>query len=566
MEDKRIAFRIEVDDKGAIIGLKSLDKGFKDIDLSAKTATSTAKNLKQAIEQIGGGRTVKNINLTKKEVQELQTSLGGATKATGSATSSVLEFGRVISDAPYGIRGMANNISQLASNLVYTTKAAGGFRKAWVLIKAELAGPLGLLLLIQTVVSALDFFAGSTKKAEEASKDLNAELKSEIRTLKLYEESLRDNNTTLEERVGILKGLSTLDKDLANSLKEAGDNQERLNELTEEYRKKKELELKLNETKTKLDEISSRYDEAALKLSKAQLLVDAASNNRNRISYERKLNLAKGVEEEIRKEQDKTFGEYLILLGQLTDKEVKSKTNATRDKVSSVGQILTAEEEESARLKQAEQVNKLFQDKFKLNEENLKYLKDSALLGLTGIATNEGIAEAERVKIAKDAAEARIEIAKLETERRLMFLDAIGGGLQAMSEIAGEETSAGKALAVAGATIDTYAAIVGQLNAFKGIQIPGYAIAQAVATGVFGFANIKKILAVKVPNGGGGGSTASVPSRTFDFNLVGSTGVNQLAQTVGGQVSQPIKAYVVSSEITNQQQFDNQVQGQITIG
>ena len=61
---------------------------------------------------------------------------------------------------------------------------------------------------------------------------------------------------------------------------------------------------------------------------------------------------------------------------------------------------------------------------------------------------------------------------------------------------------------------------------------------------------------------GGSGSQG----RTFDFNLVGSTGVNQLAQTVGGQVQQPIKAYVVGSEITNQQAFDNQIQGQATIG
>ena len=72
-----------------------------------------------------------------------------------------------------------------------------------------------------------------------------------------------------------------------------------------------------------------------------------------------------------------------------------------------------------------------------------------------------------------------------------------------------------------------------------------------------------------VPGGGGGvGGGGSLPSagRTFDFNLAGSTGQNQLAQTIGGQVQQPIKAYVVSSEITNQQQFDNQIQGEVTIG
>ena len=36
------------------------------------------------------------------------------TGASGGATATVLELGRTISDSNYGIRGMANNLSQLA--------------------------------------------------------------------------------------------------------------------------------------------------------------------------------------------------------------------------------------------------------------------------------------------------------------------------------------------------------------------------------------------------------------------------------------------------------------------
>jgi hypothetical protein len=39
------------------------------------------------------------------------------------------------------------------------------------------------------------------------------------------------------------------------------------------------------------------------------------------------------------------------------------------------------------------------------------------------------------------------------------------------------------------------------------------------------------------------------------FNVVGASGVNQIAQVVG-QNQQPIKAYVVSSEISSQQSLD----------
>jgi hypothetical protein len=64
----------------------------------------------------------------------------------------------------------------------------------------------------------------------------------------------------------------------------------------------------------------------------------------------------------------------------------------------------------------------------------------------------------------------------------------------------------------------------------------------------------------------GGGGEQGGGGRSFDFNLVGSTGINQLAQGIGGQFDQPIQAYVVSSQMTSQQQLDNVIQSSATIG
>jgi hypothetical protein len=67
--------------------------------------------------------------------------------------------------------------------------------------------------------------------------------------------------------------------------------------------------------------------------------------------------------------------------------------------------------------------------------------------------------------------------------------------------------------------------------------------------------------------GGGGGGEGGGGGRTFDFNLVGSTGQDQLAQAVGGQFSQgPVQAYVVSSQMTSQQQLDNIIESDATFG
>ena len=86
--------------------------------------------------------------------------------------------------------------------------------------------------------------------------------------------------------------------------------------------------------------------------------------------------------------------------------------------------------------------------------------------------------------------------------------------------------------------------------------------------------SIAKIAATTLQSRGGAGGGASggasgggAPSREFDFNLVGSTGVNQLAEGVANQFNQqPVQAYVVSSQMTSQQQLDHTIQTQASIG
>jgi len=190
-------------------------------------------------------------------------------------------------------------------------------------------------------------------------------------------------------------------------------------------------------------------------------------------------------------------------------------------------------------------------------------------LEVEGLVRNAAI-ENQKTQNEKDGAEARVKIADAEFQAKQMLLDGISGSLDAASELAGRNTAAGKALAVASALIDTYAAIAGQLKAFSGVPVPGFAIAQAVATGVAGFAAVKNILSVKVPNesGGGGqggsfsgGGGASAPS----FNVVGTSGVNQLGQTLAND-NTPIKAYVVGADVTSQQEFDRNIVDTPSIG
>ena len=61
-------------------------------------------------------------------------------------------------------------------------------------------------------------------------------------------------------------------------------------------------------------------------------------------------------------------------------------------------------------------------------------------------------------------------------------------------------------------------------------------------------------------NGGGGGSSAP------QFNLVGQSSTNQLAQTISSQQKQPIKTYVVAGDVTTPQGLDRNAVQTSTFG
>ena len=70
--------------------------------------------------------------------------------------------------------------------------------------------------------------------------------------------------------------------------------------------------------------------------------------------------------------------------------------------------------------------------------------------------------------------------------------------------------------------------------------------------------------------GGGGGSVAAVsaPSvpRIPEFNTVGASGTNQLADAIGSQSKQPIKTYVVASDVTTAQSLERNIITGATVG
>lgn len=165
------------------------------------------------------------------------------------------------------------------------------------------------------------------------------------------------------------------------------------------------------------------------------------------------------------------------------------------------------------------------------------------------------------------------KISEEEANAKIASLNATASALTNLSLIAGRETGAGKALAIAASLINTYAAITAQLRASAsspGAAIPGYAIAQAIATGIAGFAAVKNIVSVQVPNGGGGGSIPSAPTLNAGSPLnpttIASNQVTLDQRSINAIGNKAIRAYVVESEISAAQQKVRRIQRQTTFG
>ena len=134
---------------------------------------------------------------------------------------------------------------------------------------------------------------------------------------------------------------------------------------------------------------------------------------------------------------------------------------------------------------------------------------------------------------------------------------------QALTDIAsivGKNSKFGKAIAIVQAIRDTYA---GATKALSQGGIFGFIGAAAVTAA--GIANVKTIASTPDPTpplggtSGGGSSVPPTPAAPPAFNVVGQGATSQLADALGNQASEPVRAYVVSNDVTTAQGLERNI-------
>lgn len=174
-------------------------------------------------------------------------------------------------------------------------------------------------------------------------------------------------------------------------------------------------------------------------------------------------------------------------------------------------------------------------------------------------------AQAEELRNAEIAYETKKQL-------QLKYAEVIGNMGRLLRQAAGEN----KDLAIAGILLEQASAVASiaintQKNAAKAGYLTPLGIAE-LAAGAIGITSailaakqgIDAINASGVPGGSGGGGGMSAPAAPR-FNVVGTSGANQIAQTIGRD-QPPVKAYVVANDVTTAQGLSRNIVSSASLG
>lgn len=211
--------------------------------------------------------------------------------------------------------------------------------------------------------------------------------------------------------------------------------------------------------------------------------------------------------------------------------------------------------------KQTIEENAVREKYFNLIEAARQYGEDTSVLEE---------AQSAELKAIKDKADAE-DIARDKTLKKQQ-LSSMSDTFGQVANILGKKSAAGKAAAIAAATINTYQGISEVWGNESTLPSPFDVIQKAVASATVlasGLKTVQQIKSVPKPAGvtGGGGGGGGTPTFTPPaFNVVGASGSSQLADAIGSQSNQPTRAYVVSDDVTTSQALERNIVDGATIG
>ena len=547
----------------------------------------------------------------------------------GLNNAILLETGRLASDVNFGFTAIANNLSQVVTLFSSFVRTSDGVKGAFKELGKSILGTGGLLIGIQLIIGLLPRLDALIRDLRSRTLDLSEVFKdagegvSDISgSFESYIRILQDSTASEKNKKNAIEALNQEFPEFVDNLKDADVSMNDIKNSTEAATEQIDLQrdaiIKLAKSRaaqSEIDKIAAQQNQDFIDLENELAEEGIKLNDELLKSAEKYLKKREGLEERFSKaaltkeraslarsqeegvieaaeflREQKTLDERIDSLLRFLDLENKEKKkNKDEDSEYVKTKIGNVDKEVNA-IKVLGRIREKFFNKNQQQDvkdketalEKSQLQRIQALAEVDAIEGNEIAKRQARLEInafydkkdieaAKETQETKDKINKLEEESKLEALDNIGKGLVSASKIAGESTGVGKALAVAGTLVSTYSAgqkaYESQMTLTPDAPIRAQ-IARAAAI-LQGLANVKAIMSVKSPamkettsvSGGGGAISVQAP----DFNVVGQGGVNQLGQVIGAQFGQPLRAYVVSGDITSAQELDRSITAGATI-
>jgi hypothetical protein len=518
---------------------------------------------------------------TTKELAKLQENQA---RSAGLAGAAAFELGRTISDLPFGLVAISNNISQLGTLFAALIANAKGFTNAMKLLWTQMMGPAGVLIAFQAVTAAITFFA---QKSSQATKEVD-DLK----------KSIDEMNTSISEQQAILEALGRAaiyspeaQRALASNMKEVKnflDAAATVGDITPQVIDEAvRLGLELLEARRAANEEQQKFIaltkqegvaredvvSAGTRLADALAKVEAAEaklNIQKQEGVELSVKRAKTTQEEIKalEQIGTTFDqlaegrEFLLRLGFDFDTAESLLIQAGENAIDELQKRVESKGERN-----------FFVDNFGISEENITAAIDTAQQGLSIIgdvfaaqAEREIAIETNRTNRLNDQLKQRLANEQLTAEERDKINQQIARNEAELvakeNEINKKRFEQEKAVNIAMAVVDTFSAATGVLKDTKGGSFAR--IAGMIAVISAGLANVAMISkqqftakAMPSPNLSAQGTAGGFAGPAF--NVVGASSQNQLAAAIAGAESQPVKAYVVSSDVTTAQELERKI-------
>ena len=522
------------------------------------------------------------------------------------AKDSFMQLGTVIKDAAIklGILTVveAENVAITEAQVVANEQAATSFKETGVAAKTSLNGIKGalaatgiglLVIALGVIVTYWDDIKAAVSGVSEEQAKLNEE------THKNFETS-KEQLSTLDAQDNVLKLQGKSEREILN-LKIAKVN-------TAIELGKIELQNVIKTSKAEEEAAIKNYNltkkivdftlDAALFLPKLMLMpIDMAIKGANKVSEA--LGLGKLVSFDLGKTLDDMQSQFSgFIAGSIFNaEEVKSEGEKTRKELEkelkglenqkagfqlSVKEIDKKAVEDSKKqkedaLSEEERKQKEHQEKY----ANIEKLKTKSVLDASNERINKEKQETEfqkqqnelkvqanqeyldKIKAQEEAANALKKRNKdFAIEMTLSGLSSIAS----LTELFGKKSEKAarrafqiqKAANIATAIISTYqSATAAYASQFTPVPDPSSPVRGGIAAGMAiaaGLVNVAKIASQKFEGGGSSGGGGGAPAgngggavMTPNFNVIGSSGVNQLAQIQ----QQPTRAYVVSGDVAN---------------